>query len=590
MQYNVDNNKLANLILSNNFATQDQIIQLWQYITPQRDIGQLLVSQNILPMNVYQKMIAFLAQPATSSQQQQSQQDVRPNQSSNQNPGQQNRPVTMQPQAQNPMYNQKNQQNQSQAQAGYQQSNTGRPMQAQQKNAAPQHQSQMQQAVSQKASIGQSAAPKSSQPVSQQSAMPPVQKPLPAQKTETKGTSSQENEIHRGIPEDALMEKIEIGGGEQEYFDPSSRGIKLDADDDVSSRESSGYTGDLPDIRELFRYARSIDASDIHLSVNNPVIVRRYGVLAPTGESIITPEYMHAQIRILLKENQFDSFRESGDLECVVDIENAGRFRVTVMKQRAGWDCTARCIPDRIRSFEETGMPQACRGLTEWAQGLVLVTGPACCGKSSTLATLVEMLNQTRPDHMITIESPIEQVFASAKAQITQRQIGRDTASQEAALRAALREDPDIIVVGELRDLSTIQLAVSAAETGHLVFATMNTINASRTIYRLIDSFPPEEQAIIRNMVSESLRGVISQQLVPRIDCEGLVAAYEVLLVNSAVANMIRKDEAHQLGTAMITGKASGMQLLDDSLKALAAQGIISQQEVNARCVLKTPQ
>jgi len=235
-------------------------------------------------------------------------------------------------------------------------------------------------------------------------------------------------------------------------------------------------------------------------------------------------------------------------------------------------------------------MPAACRGLTEWAQGLVLVTGPASCGKSSTLATLVEMLNQTRPDHIITIESPIEQTFTSAKAQITQRQIGRDTASQEAALRAALREDPDIIVVGELRDLSTIQLAVSAAETGHLVFATMNTINASRTIYRLIDSFPPEEQAIIRNMVSESLRGVISQQLVPRCDSEGLVAAYEVLLVNSAVSNMIRKDEAHQLGTAMITGKASGMQLLDDSLKMLAAQGIISQQEVNARCVVKAPQ
>lgn len=416
----------------------------------------------------------------------------------------------------------------------------------------------------------------------------PVQKPQLPQQNETQAAPAQEDEIHRAIPEDALMEKIEIGGGEQEYFDPSSRGIKLDSGDDGSSSEASGYTGDLPDIRELFRYARSIDASDIHLSVNNPVIVRRHGVLVPTGESIITPKYMHAQIRILLKENQFDSFRESGDLECVVDIENAGRFRVTVMKQRAGWDCTARCIPDKIRSFEETGMPQACRGLTEWAQGLVLVTGPACCGKSSTLATLVEMLSQSRPDHIITIESPIEQVFTSAKAQITQRQIGRDTASQEAALRAALREDPDIIVVGELRDLSTIQLAVSAAETGHLVFATMNTINASRTIYRLIDSFPPEEQGIIRNMVSESLRGVISQQLVPRCDCEGLIAAYEVLLVNSAVANMIRKDEAHQLGTAMITGKASGMQLLDDSLKMLASQGIISQQEVNARCVLKT--
>lgn len=579
MQYNVDNNKLANLILSNNFATQDQIIQLWQYINPQRDIGQLLVSQNILPMNVYQKMISFLAQQAVP--QQQMQQTARPTQApASQPPGQQNRHVTTQPQVQNQMYSQKNQ---GQTQAGQQQINVGTPTQGQQKNIAPSRQSQTQQTVL-------SAAQNSSQPVSRQNMQAPVQKPQPPQKTEKQVKPPQENEVHRAIPEDALMEKIEIGGGEQEYFDPSSRGITLDAGEDVSSSGVSGYTGDLPDIRELFRYARSIDASDIHLSVNNPVIVRRYGVLAPTGESIITPDYMHAQIRILLKENQFDLFRETGDLECVVDIENAGRFRVTVMKQRAGWDCTARCIPDKIRSFEETGMPQACRGLTEWAQGLVLVTGPASCGKSSTLATLVEMLNQSRPDHIITIESPIEQVFTSAKAQITQRQIGRDTASQEAALRAALREDPDIIVVGELRDLSTIQLAVSAAETGHLVFATMNTINASRTIYRLIDSFPPEEQGIIRNMVSESLRGVISQQLIPRSDREGLVAAFEVLLVNSAVANMIRKDEAHQLGTAMITGKASGMQLLDDSLKMLAAQGIISQQEVNARCVLKAPQ
>jgi twitching motility protein PilT len=198
------------------------------------------------------------------------------------------------------------------------------------------------------------------------------------------------------------------------------------------------------------------------------------------------------------------------------------------------------------------------------------------------------MINQQRKEHIITLESPIEYLFTPALAQITQREMGKDTVNQEAALRAALREDPDIIVVGELRDLSTIQLAVSAAETGHLVFGTMNTISASRTIYRLIDSFPPEEQGIIRNMVSESLRGIISQQLIPKMDGSGMVAAYEVLIVNSAVANMIRKDEAHQLGTAMITGKANGMQVLDDSLRALAMQGIISQDEVVSRSMVKT--
>ena len=361
------------------------------------------------------------------------------------------------------------------------------------------------------------------------------------------------------------------------------KGEIASADDPVDSN----LVSQLSCFESMFRYGRSVDASDIHLSVNNPVIVRRYGVLTPVKSVVLTSAFMEAQIKAILTEEQYCTFSKNGDLECVVAIEGCGRFRVTVLKQRSGWDLTARCIPDRIRSFEETGMPISCKALTQWSQGLVLVTGSASCGKSSTLATLIEMINQTRPDHIITLESPIEQLFESAKSQITQRQLGRDTLSQESALRAALREDPDVIVVGELRDLATIQLAVSAAETGHLVFGTMNTVSASRTIYRLIDSFPPEDQSIIRNMVSESLRGVISQQLIPRLDGSGLVAAYEVLLVNSAVSNMIRKDEAYQLGTAMITGKASGMQLLDDSLRMLVSQGIISQQEVNDRCVMK---
>ena len=230
-----------------------------------------------------------------------------------------------------------------------------------------------------------------------------------------------------------------------------------------------------------------------------------------------------------------------------------------------------------------SGLPESCRELTKWAQGLVLVTGPVGCGKTSTLATLVDMVNRERHDHIITIEEPIEILYPPANCRITQRQIGPHTLSHDAALRAALREDPDIIVISELRDLDTIRLAVSAAETGHLVFGTMNTTNATRTMNRLIDSFPPEEQGIVRNMISESLRGVISQQLLPRKDGEGMLPAFEVLIVNTAVANMIRKDEIHQLGTAMLTGKSGGMILLDDSLRYLIERGLVDPVEAMAR-------
>jgi twitching motility protein PilT len=341
-------------------------------------------------------------------------------------------------------------------------------------------------------------------------------------------------------------------------------------------------------ILDMLVFTRQFEASDLHISVQNPLIVRRYGKLLRITDDILTAEMTKDFVRQLLSDEQFEKFTVTGDYEFVYENEQTGRFRVAILKQRAGWDITARCIPERIMTFEETGMPPSCKVLTQWAQGLVLVTGPTCCGKSASLATLVEMINQHRKEHIITLESPIEYLFTPSLAQITQREMGKDTVNQESALRAALREDPDIIVVGELRDLSTIQLAVSAAETGHLVFGTMNTISASRTIYRLIDSFPPEEQGIIRNMVSESLRGIISQQLIPKVDGSGMVAAYEVLIVNSAVANMIRKDEAHQLGTAMITGKANGMQILDDSLRALAMQGIISQEEATARSMVRT--
>jgi twitching motility protein PilT len=337
---------------------------------------------------------------------------------------------------------------------------------------------------------------------------------------------------------------------------------------------------------ELLAYARHCDAADLHLSAGNPILLRRYGSLQAASQAPMEQTSLRAWAQSALTAEQMERFEAKGDLEFIYTLHGFGRYRVTLLKQRRGWDITARVIPARIRSFEEAGLPESCRELTKWAQGLVLVTGPVGCGKSSTLATLVEMVNQERHDHVITIEDPIEIVYQPAHCRITQRQIGPHTLTRDAALRAALREDPDIIVISEMRDLDTIRLAVSAAETGHLVFGTMNTTNAARTLYRLIDSFPPEEQGIIRNMISESLRGVISQQLVPRRDGQGMVPAYEVLLINGAVANMIRKDEAHQLHTAMLTGKSAGMVLLDDSLRGLLDKGLVDVADVIPRATV----
>jgi twitching motility protein PilT len=307
-----------------------------------------------------------------------------------------------------------------------------------------------------------------------------------------------------------------------------------------------------------------------------PVIFKRFGTLLPITKENITADFLRNMISHNVDQKLLIEFEKNGDCEFIHTVEGAGRFRITLLKHRDGWDLTARCIPTEIKTFEEAGLPSSCIDLTKWSQGLVLVTGPACCGKSSTLATLVEAINQTRSDHIITIEDPIENVYQPKMCQITQREVGTHTLSQTNALKSALREDPDIIVVSELRELKSIELAVSAAETGHLVFGTMNTNNATQTVSTLIDSFPPEDKSIMTNMISESLRGVISQQLIPKKDQSGMVAAYEVLLMTTPMANLIREEKTEQLTNAMITGKKAGMIVLDDSLMELVKSGLIS--------------
>jgi twitching motility protein PilT len=336
-------------------------------------------------------------------------------------------------------------------------------------------------------------------------------------------------------------------------------------------------------LNEILVFARNKNASDVHLGSQKPIIFRQFGQLVKITNENIDAEKISRLITAALPKNILERFDQTGDGEYVHTISGYGRFRMALMKQRDGWDLTARLIPMEIPKFENSGMHASCANLTKWAQGMVLITGPAGCGKTTTLATLVELINQTRHDHIITIEEPIEIAYEPKQCQITQREINTHTLSQANALRAALREDPDILVVSELRDLSTIQLAVSAAETGHLVFGTMNTVNAAQTVSSLIDSFPAEEQSIIRNMISESLRGVICQQLVPKKDGSGMVPAYEVLIVTQPVASLIRSNKIPQINNSIITSKAIGMMLMDTSLESLAKNNTISIQEACER-------
>ncbi|MFZ2955354.1 MAG: PilT/PilU family type 4a pilus ATPase [Candidatus Ozemobacteraceae bacterium] len=341
-------------------------------------------------------------------------------------------------------------------------------------------------------------------------------------------------------------------------------------------------------LEQILTWARTIQASDIHLSPGKPVVYRQFGLL----KTLSTPPFNIDQTETILKTSGIESeklewFHQHGDIETVIVIPGAGRFRVTVMKHLGGCNITARVVPWMIRSFEDSGMPASCKGLINWAQGLILVTGPVGSGKTSTLSTFVEMINQSRHDHIITVERPIEIVFEPANCQISQREVGIHTLTQGSALKGALREDPDILVVSELRDLDSIQLAISAAETGHLVLGTMNTVNAGRTVSRITDSFAPEEQAMLQNMLSESLRGIVCQQLVPRKDGTGVVPAFEVLIVTTAVSNMIRKEGIHQLASVMTLGKNAGMVTMDQSLRSLVESGVISGDEAYARAESK---
>jgi len=341
-------------------------------------------------------------------------------------------------------------------------------------------------------------------------------------------------------------------------------------------------------VDEYLAIGQQAGASDIHLGVNAPPIWRLHGTLQPIW--LDAPRFTSAQTLALaegfLSNQQKLQLSERGDAG-FAHANSFGRYRTSLVRQRRGVDLVFRIINTKVRTMDELGLPEQLKLLTRYQNGLILVTGSIGSGKSPTLAALVEQVNLERREHIITLEDPIEFLFEPKGCHITQREVHTHTHSFATALRGALREDPDVIMVGEMRDLETISLAITAAETGHLVLGTLHTGNASRTLDRLLDVFPPDQQEQIRIMVSESLRGVISQQLIPPADGKGRVLALEILTNTPAVANVIREARTYMLPGIIQTGKKQGMMLMDDALVDLCSGGLITADEAHARAEQK---
>ena len=346
--------------------------------------------------------------------------------------------------------------------------------------------------------------------------------------------------------------------------------------------ESGGSS--LEHVDQYLMIAKKSGASDIHLAVSSSPAWRRFGALEPiwVQAPVLTAADTERLAATFLTDVQWQAMADRGDVDFAYS-NSFGRFRACVVKQRLGYDLTFRIINSQVQTMAELGLPPQLKLLTQYHNGLVLVTGSVGSGKSTTLAALVEEVNLTRRDHIITLEDPIEYLISSKSCHVTQREVHTHTVSFAAALRGALREDPDVIMVGEMRDLETISLAITASETGHLVFGTLHTSNAARTLDRVLDVFPTDQRDQIRVMVSESLRGIISQQLVPRADNTGRCLAMEILMNNPAVGNLIREGKTFMLPGVIQTGKKQGMQLMDDSILQICEAGFITKEEAMYR-------
>lgn len=339
------------------------------------------------------------------------------------------------------------------------------------------------------------------------------------------------------------------------------------------------------DILELIKKCIDMKASDLHITVAVPPIMRINGSLQQLEGESLTQEDTRNLVGQILDSQQLQQLEDRGELDCSFSSPGVGRFRVNVFKQRGSYGMAIRAVFLSIPSMEELGIPNAARELAEKPRGLVLVTGPTGSGKSTTLSAMIDYINHNRSCHIITLEDPIEYIHRHNKSIINQREIGHDSHSFANALRASLRQDPDVILVGEMRDLETIATAITAAETGHLVLSTLHTLGAAKTIDRIIDVFPPHQQQQIKVQLSSVLQGIISQQLLPTKDASGRIAAFEVMTATPGVRNLIREGKTHQIQNTIQTGSKFGMQSMDSYLVELYKRGKISHDTLMTQSV-----
>lgn len=342
-------------------------------------------------------------------------------------------------------------------------------------------------------------------------------------------------------------------------------------------------------IDALFNMMNEQGASDLHLSTGNPPIFRQRGEMVRLNFKALGHDELKTILFEILNEKQKAHFEETKDLDFAYEVPGLARFRGNIMMQYRGIAAVFRIIPAKILSADELGLPEGIRRMTNFKKGMVLVTGPTGSGKSTTLAGMIDLINSTRKEHILTFEDPLEFIHENKMSLMNQRQIGLHTESFASALRAALREDPDVILVGEMRDLTTIQLAMSAAETGHLVFGTLHTSTAAKTVDRIIDVFPTDQQEQVRAMLSESLKGVICQQLLKTAEGKGRVAALEIMLGTPAIANLIREGKTFQIPSIIQTAKKDGMQLMDQHLLDLLKTKQVNPEEAY-RCAVDKKQ
>ena len=341
------------------------------------------------------------------------------------------------------------------------------------------------------------------------------------------------------------------------------------------------------EIKELLVITMEKDASDLHLNVGVPPVLRINGKLEKLNLPELTPQNTHEMIYSILNERRKADFEKYGELDLSYELANVARFRINVFKHRRGEGAAFRLIPEKIKTLSELTLPSIISSFTEKDKGFVLVTGPTGSGKSTTIAALIDIINKERYDNIITIEDPIEFIHSHKNCLVSQREIGSHTKSFSSALRNALREDPDIILVGEMRDLETISMALTAAETGHLVFSTLHTISAAETVERIIDVFPPHQQNQVRMQLAGSILGIVAQTLMPTLDGKGRVPALEVMIANPAIRNLIREGKVYQIPSTIQISKKDGMQSLDQSLKVLLMEGKISREDAIKKAIDK---